>query len=113
MCRSGVTLSDCCCGPARLGRGGTRPWPNGGISAAIAASDPLEPWLVVSNYDEHYWNDVALAAVPAIAEARNEEEVFAGLVEALGPLMRISDSDPYSRDRVRQAAAALWRWRTR
>ena len=36
------------------------------ISAAIAASDPLDPCLVVSNYDEHYWDDVALAAAPAI-----------------------------------------------
>lgn len=25
------------------------------ISAAIAAHDPLDPWLVQSNYDDHYW----------------------------------------------------------
>jgi hypothetical protein len=78
------------------------------ISAAIAAHDPLDPWLVVSSYDDHYWDDVATRVAPAVAHAQSETEVFHLLADALAGLVTISDTDTYARDRVRQAAAAVW-----
>ena len=47
------------------------------IARAIAAHDPLDPWLVVSNYDEHYWHREAELAeqrgaqAPRVGDVRN------------------------------------------
>jgi hypothetical protein len=78
------------------------------ISAAIAAHDPLDPWLVVSNYDDRYWDDVAARVAPAVARAQSETEVFNLLAEALAGVVTISDTDTYARGRLRQAAATVW-----
>ena len=81
------------------------------ISLAIAANDPLEPWLVVSNYDEHYWDTEARQAESAVARARNEAEVYNILVSALDPVISESgDSDEDARSRIAAASAAVWRW---
>jgi hypothetical protein len=79
------------------------------ISAAIAAYDPLDPRLVQSNYDEHYWYDEAVKAASAIRRARNEGDVYLALVEVLSPLIRPPDEDEHVRGRLESAAAAIWR----
>lgn len=80
------------------------------ISAAIAAHDPLDPWLVQSNYDEHYWDDEAKAAALTVASARTEAEVYDALASAVQPLVRDPEQDDYVRERLTASAAAVWRY---
>jgi hypothetical protein len=81
------------------------------ISLAIAANDPLEPWDAVSNYDEHYWDAEATKAESAIAQAKNEAEVFNALAVALDPVITGSgDGGEYARSQIGAASAAVWRW---
>ena len=81
------------------------------ISAAIAAHDPLDPWNVQSNYDEHYWDDIAEQAAPRIAAARSESEVIDALAERLTNLVELEGEDGYARDRIRAAAGEIWKRR--
>ena len=80
------------------------------ISAAIAAHDPLDPWLVQSNYDEHYWDQEAERIASLVERARSEEAVYALLVDVLRPLVRSPETDEYVRARLERAAASVWRW---
>jgi hypothetical protein len=80
------------------------------ISAAIAAHDPLDPWLVQSNYDEHYWDDEAAAAVTAIGSARSEADVYEVIASVVKPLVRDPDADDYVRERLTASASAVWRY---
>lgn len=79
------------------------------ISAAIAANDPLDPWLVQSNYDEHYWDDVATDAVAGVGSARSAAEVYQALGSAVQPLVRDRAQDDYVRERIGASAAEVWR----
>jgi hypothetical protein len=81
------------------------------ISAAIAAHDPLDPWLVQSNYDEHYWDDIATQAAPHVAAASSESEVNEALAERLETLVELLGDEGYARDRIRAAAAEIWQHR--
>jgi hypothetical protein len=83
------------------------------IAAALSANDPLDPWNVVSNYDDTYWNGAARDAEPAIAGARSETEVLDALRTALGSgsTKGLVDPDaPYPRDRIASAARSVWTW---
>jgi hypothetical protein len=80
------------------------------ISAAIAAHDPLDPWLVQSNYDEHYWDREAARAAAAIRTAGGVSDVYRALVEVLSPLIRPPEEDEHVRGRLELAAEAIWRW---
>jgi hypothetical protein len=79
------------------------------ISAAIAAYDPLDPWLVQSNYDAHYWDQEAAKAAPAIRRASGKGDVYRALAEVLSPLIRPPDDDEYVRSRLESAAQAIRR----
>jgi hypothetical protein len=79
------------------------------ISAAIAAYDPLDPWLVNSNYDEHYWDDIAAALVDPVSRAVSEAEIYEALVAELRPFVRPPEGDDYVRGRIRASAREIWR----
>jgi hypothetical protein len=80
------------------------------ISSAIAAHDPLDPWLVNSNYDDHYWDGEAAQVAPSVAQAVSESEVYDLLVAVLRPLVRPPESDDYVRARISASAKAVWGW---
>ena len=79
------------------------------ISEAIAAHDPLDPWLAQSNYDQRYWDDVAEQAAPGVAAARSEAEVIDALTGPLATVVELRGADGYARDRVRAAACEIWK----
>ena len=52
-------------------------------SAAIAANDPLEPWLSESALDDAYWDDVGTEVVIAVAPDESTDNHRAALVTAM------------------------------
>ena len=80
------------------------------ISRAIALYDPLKPWDVVSNYDEHNWDEEAERAAPAVALATNKKQIYNALVDQLRPLVGSPDENEWARTRINEAAEAVWRW---
>ncbi|HEY3670785.1 MAG TPA: hypothetical protein VGN51_07620 [Acidimicrobiia bacterium] len=66
------------------------------LSGALRENDVLEPWLTESHWDEHYWDDVATAAVakvgtsPTVAEIRDAvRAALAGTFGEPGPENRV------------------------
>ena len=80
------------------------------ISWAMAAHDPLDPWLVVGNYDREYWREEAAAAAPLVRLATSLDEVYVALVHVLAATVRSSGTDTYAEGQIRSAAEDVWRW---
>jgi hypothetical protein len=80
------------------------------ISAAIAQHDPLDPWLVVSNLDESYWDDVATKAAPLVAMAKSPSDIYEVLIVQMEPFIRPPEKDQYVQDRIVATAESVWQW---
>lgn len=80
------------------------------ISAAIAAHDPLDPWLVQSNYDEHYWEEQAERIAPLVERANDEADVYQVVADVVQPIVGSPTKDDYVTTRLQATAAAVWRW---
>ncbi len=74
-------------------------------SAAIREIEVLEPWLTESNWDEHYWDDVATLVVKRIGRSRSKRAgrraLVAGLKQTFPGAAFKSDSGLY-RDRLNE-----------
>jgi hypothetical protein len=80
------------------------------ISGAIAMHDPVDPWLVVSNFDDHHWDDVGEQIAPSVRAARSGAEVYELIADALGPFVRDPTQDDYVRERIEAASSYVWGW---
>jgi hypothetical protein len=65
-------------------------------SAAIREVEGLEGWLTESHHDEHYWDDVAEAAVSAVGLEPKEEVGVAALRTVLA--VTFPSAPPQSND---------------